>query len=106
QTLSVAENSAAGAVVGTVVASDPDVGQLLAYSITGGNAAGTFAINSSTGQITVADPAALNFETNPFFDLTVQVTDTGSPQLSASATVRVNVADVNEAPTIANQSFS
>ena len=46
------ENSAGGTVVGTVVASDPD-GNNLSYAITAGNIDGAFAINGSSGQISV-----------------------------------------------------
>ena len=98
QTFTVAENSAAGAAVGTVVASDPDAGQTLSYRITAGNAAGAFAIDSGTGQITVANSAVLDYETTPTFALTVRVTDNGSPALSGTATVTVNLGNVNEAP--------
>jgi hypothetical protein len=98
QTFSVNENSGNGTVVGTVVASDPDAGQTLSYQITAGNASGAFAIDAGTGQITVADPAALDYETTPPFTLTVQVTDNGSPALSTSATVTINLNNVNEAP--------
>ena len=99
QTFSVAENSPIGTVVGTVVASDPDAGQTLTYAITAGNTNGAFAISASTGQLTVANISALDFEATPTFSLTVQATDNGSPVLSSSATVTVNLTNVNEAPT-------
>ena len=98
QSFAVNENSANGAIVGTVAASDPDAGQALTYQITAGNASGAFAIDASTGQITVANGAALDYETTPAFTLTVQVTDNGSPALSSTATITINLADVNEAP--------
>jgi hypothetical protein len=44
----------------------------------------------------------LDFETTPTFALTVQVTDNGSPALSASATVTVHLNDVNDAPVLDN----
>ena len=84
--------------MGSVVASDPNSGQTLAYQITAGNASGAFAIDSHTGQLTVANAAALDFETTPTFSLTVQVTDSGSSALSASATMTINLSNVNEAP--------
>ncbi len=56
---------------GTVAASDPDAGQTLNYAITSGNTGGAFAIDGSSGQITVANSAPLDFETTPSFDLTV-----------------------------------
>src|SRR5262249_41071081 len=105
QSLSVAENSNGGTVVGTVVASDPDVGQTLTYAITGGNevvvggnTVNAFTIDHDTGVIKVSSAAAMDFETNPSFSLTVTVTDSGSPPLSKSALVTVNLDDVNETP--------
>ncbi len=103
QTFSVAENTANGVTVGTVLANDFDAGDTKSFAITGGNSSGAFAI-SSAGVITVADTTKLNFETTPTFSLTVQVTDSGS--LSASNTVTINLTNVNEAPTIAPQTFS
>ena len=47
--------AADGTVVGSVSASDPDAGDSLSYAITGGDPTGVFAINSATGEITVAD---------------------------------------------------
>ncbi len=98
QAFAVNENSADGTVVGTVAASDPDAAQTLSYRITAGNTSGAFGINSSTGQITVANSAALDYETTPTFLLTVQVTDNGSPAESSWATVTINLVNVNEAP--------
>ncbi len=85
-------------MVGTVTASDPDGGQTLTYAITGGSGSAAFAIDAVNGAITVADPAALNFEATPSFLLFVTVADSGSPTLSVSAIVTVNLNDVNEAP--------
>ena len=104
QTFSVAENSGTGTAVGTVVAADVDAGDTRTFAITGGNSGGAFSINPSTGAITVASTAALNFETTPTFSLTVSVTDAGT--LSANNTVTVNLTNVNEEPTIAPQTFS
>ncbi|WP_254508784.1 cadherin domain-containing protein [Anatilimnocola floriformis] len=104
QTFSVAENSANTTAVGTVVAADVDAGDTRTFAITGGNTGGAFAINATTGAITVANSAALNFEGTPSFSLTVSVTDAGN--LSTSNTITVNLTNVNEAPTIAPQTFS
>jgi putative intracellular protease/amidase len=93
---SLIENAANGTSVGTVIASDPDAGQTLTYAIIGGNDSGAFAINPTTGQITVANATALDFETNPVFHMTVQVTDSGSSPLSATAAVVVTLQDVAE----------
>lgn len=93
---SLAEDAANGTVVGLVSASDPDAGQTLSYAIVGGNDANLFAIDSVTGAITVANGAGLDFETAPIWNLTVEVTDSGSPALSAQAAVTVDLTDVYE----------
>jgi len=106
-TFSIAENSATGTNVGTpVVATDPEVPpQTLSYSITAGNIGSAFAINATSGQITVANP--LDFETTPTYTLTVQVCDNAAPSACGQATVTVNVTNVNDvAPTITTPSFS
>lgn len=90
------ENSAAGMVVGTVQASDPDAGQTLTYTIVSGNVNGAFAIDVATGKLTVANSAALDFETTPLFELEVAVTDNGAPALSDSSKVLILLTDVLE----------
>ena len=77
--------------VGTKTGTDVD-GDTLAYSITAGNDEGLFAINASSGAITVA--GALDHETASTHDLIVTATDAGS--LSSSATVSVTVTDVSD----------
>jgi hypothetical protein len=78
QTFQVEENSGNGMLVGTILAVDPDNGQTLTYTILSGNTGGTFAVAASTGQITVANTTLLDFETNPVFNLSVQVADNGT----------------------------
>jgi hypothetical protein len=93
------ESSAVGTVVGSAAGSDPDAGDVLSYAITGGNTGGAFAIDAVTGEITVANPAALDFETTPSFALIVSVTD--ALGLSTSTTVDVGLSDtleLNEVP--------
>ena len=103
QAFSIAQNLPNGTLVGTVQASDPDQGQVLTFSITGGNTNSCFAINASTGTITVANAVALTPQT---FNLTVRATDNGNPSLYTQATVSVTVTSVNQAPVINNQSFN
>jgi len=92
----VAENSANGTVVGTVSGTDPDSGDTKSYSFTD-SAGGRFAINSSTGQITVANSALLNYESATSHSVTVRVTDGGG--LTYDETFTINLTNVNEAPT-------
>ena len=105
-TFVIVENALVGTVVGTPMASDPDAGQALTWAITGGNASGAFTINTTTGQITVANSTPLDFETTPTFSLTVRVTDNGATPLSAQATITINLTNVNEAPVIGNFMFT
>lgn len=100
-TFTINENLVNGSIVGTVSGADPDVGDILTYAIVGGNTGTAFAINSTTGEVSVANVSVLDFETNPSFSLAVEVTDNGQPNLSDTATVTINLTDVNEAPNLA-----
>ncbi len=101
-TFSIAENSANATAVGTVSAGDPN-GDPLTYSILSGNTDKAFAVNSSNGQITVADSGQLDYESSPVFLLTVQASD---GVYSGSAIITVNLKDVNDPPVINDQTFS
>ena len=105
-TTSVQENSANGTTVFTVTANDVDAGSVLTHSITGATVAGAFAINASTGEITVANSAALDTKTNPSITVNVQVTDNGAPTLNAATTVAITVGDVNEAPVFQSEPYA
>ncbi|QQL45498.1 cadherin domain-containing protein [Sulfuriroseicoccus oceanibius] len=100
---SVAEDAAVGTVVASVAAADIDSSDTLGYAITAGNESGAFAIDSN-GNITTA--AALDFETTASYALTVTVSDNGTPVLNDTATVTVNVTNVNEAPAASDGSGS
>lgn len=98
QSFSVTENLPNGTPVGTVLL-DPGDENSIEYSITAGNTSGAFAINASTGAITVADTTSVDFEAASLFALTVIVSDDGGTTTDA-ATVTVNINDVNEAPVL------
>ncbi|MBC7817911.1 MAG: cadherin repeat domain-containing protein, partial [Planctomycetaceae bacterium] len=102
QSFALPENSTNETIVGTVAASDADL-DALSYAITSGNTNGAFAIDASTGLITVANPAMLNFEATPIFTLNV---DVGDGIETDSAVVTINLSNVNEAPSIAPASRS
>ncbi|MFM7469489.1 MAG: beta strand repeat-containing protein, partial [Vampirovibrionales bacterium] len=96
---SIAENSANGTTVATFAGTDPDAGQTatLTYSLTN-NAGGRFAINSSTGVVTVADSNLLDFESATTHNITVRVTDAGG--LTRDLTQNITVTNVNDAPNL------
>jgi hypothetical protein len=81
------ECSPNGTSVGTVIATDPDAGQTLSYSIESGNTNDVFAINASTGELSIASSAALNVD----FTLVVKVQDNGVGELSSQASITINV---------------
>lgn len=87
------ENSALGTPVGTVSATDPEGGSV-AFSITGGNLVGAFAIHPGTGAITVQ--GALDYETRSRYDLTVRAQDNGNPVKATAVAVTVNVGNALE----------
>ena len=99
-TLTIAEDAATGAAVGTVAAADPDE-DALTYSITAGNDDGKFRIDSR-GSLLVA--GALDFETTSSYALTVQAADLDG--LSDTAAVAVTVTDVNEAPSFGAATYT
>ena len=104
---SVEENSMAGLVLGTLVATDPDESapnNTLTYKVLSGNNAGMFAL-SDAGKLSVAKDG-LDYETVTSYTLTVQVSDAGTPSLSDTAIVKISVLNVNEKPEIADASYS
>lgn len=94
----VAENAASGSSVGFLEAFDIDAGDTKTFSKTGGTGAALFDVNATTGQITVAVGANLNFEATNTYTLNVRVQDTAG--LFATRTVTINLSDVNETPTL------
>ncbi|MEZ0260537.1 MAG: cadherin-like domain-containing protein, partial [Alphaproteobacteria bacterium] len=104
----IAENSANGTVVADANSTNPEGGQTVTYSITAGNTGGAFAINSSTGVITVVGPT--DFETSPVYNLTIRATDDGGTANGgidfSEQTLIINLTDVNESPIVTNNGLS
>ena len=89
----VGEDASVGSAVGTVSASDADVGDTLSYSIVSGNEGGMFSMAASTGAVTVAK--GLDYETMRRYALTVQVSDGRGGTATVAVSVGVtNVLDV------------
>ena len=88
--------------VETVVATDADEpgnqNSHIRYRIISGNSRGTFILDSDTGEIQLDQ--ALDFETQSRYDLIVVAEDQGDPSLSDTATVAIDVFNVNEAPPV------
>ena len=88
----VSEDAATGDSVGAVSATDPDADDTVTYAITAGNGDGKFAMDESTGAITVA--GALDHEATASYSLTVEASDGNSG--TATTTVEIGVTDVPE----------
>ena len=91
QTLTIPENSPSGTVVGSSIISGTKYKAPLTYSIQSGNTNIAFNINGTTGVITVNNQPALNYANNPVFNLLIKVTDSGSPQTTASAVTTIQL---------------
>ena len=96
----VAENTAAGVNIGSVVVATDADNDTLTYTLSGTDAA-SFGINSTTGQLRTR--AALDYETKRSYTVTVTVTD-GS--FTGTIAVTINVTNVveNSAPAFTESS--
>ena len=103
-TLSVAENSAADANVGSAVTATDTESDTLTYSLSGADAS-SFSIDSATGQIKVGSGTTLDYESSTTsYSVTVGVSDlkdssgTADTVVDDTITITINVTDVNEPP--------
>ncbi len=95
---SVAENSPAGTLVGQMQPVDP--GTQLQYSISNDESNGLFAIDSTTGELTVQSVGGLDHELQSEFALTIKAVSVSEPEIFDFASVLIEVADVNEPPVL------
>lgn len=94
QSFNVNENAANSTSVGIVLATDPDAGTTFSdWTITFGNGDGVFAINSSSGEITVVDNTNLDFETTTNYTLTLTVSDGVNTSVAEEVTIAVTDVD-------------
>ena len=97
----VTENAINGTLVGRAAGLDPDAGAVLSYSFApGGNAGGRFAIDGSTGDITVLRGDLIDFEASQNQLVIVRVTDQAG--LSFDRPVVLTITDANDPPVIAS----
>ena len=83
----VSEEAPIGHAVGSVSATDPDEGDTVTYSITTGNGDGKFAIDSTSGDVTVA--ASLADVAGTLYTLTAGAGD-GTDTSTATVTIQVS----------------
>jgi hypothetical protein len=96
QSFSVSEDATNTTSVGTVATTGDD--DSVTFSIQSGNTGNAFAINAGTGELTVNDTTAIDYETAASFTLGIRASDGGT---NSDQTVTVTVTDV--APAIADQ---
>lgn len=89
QPFEISEAAADGALVGVVDADPSQTGDTLTYSILAGNTSGAFAIDASTGALTIANASLFDHESNPEMVLLVQVTDQRGNSDSGSVVVTI-----------------
>ena len=99
--VSIAENATVDTLVLGVQAADTDLGPngMIKYSIVSGNQLGFFKINEDSGALTVNQSLDLETKThaaNARYALTIQAEDQGTPPLSSTKVVTVQVSPVNE----------
>ncbi|MCC7260586.1 MAG: cadherin repeat domain-containing protein, partial [Alphaproteobacteria bacterium] len=86
---SILEGSADGSAVATISATDPDAGTTLTYSLTD-DAGGRFAINASTGVVTLASGGpGVDYDDATSHDISVRVSD-GALYTEDTFTITVN----------------
>lgn len=96
QDFSIDENKPNNTYVGTIQATDKDLGQTLSFSIIAGNTDAAFRIEPNTGKLFVNNISALNYEVNQSFALQVKVSDNYTSSLSDTAIITVKIQDIEE----------
>ncbi|XP_072754595.1 protein dachsous isoform X1 [Anoplolepis gracilipes] len=88
------ENLPSGTLVGSVSATDPDLGKnsLLRYAVVQPNS--SFTVDPDTGEITTREP--LDRETKDVHELVLEARDQGTPSRAARVPLKVTVLDVND----------
>ncbi len=108
QSFNIDEDAANTTSVGTVLATDGDVTATTfsSWTITAGNGDGIFAINSSTGELTVLDNTNLDYETTTSYTLTLTVSDGINTSATETVVVGINPNNISDPVVTANQTFS
>jgi gliding motility-associated-like protein len=100
QQFSINEDSNAGSLIGTVIATDED-NDNLNFEIISGNIDDAFSIDMSSGEISLTAANIINYENQAEYQLTIQVTDDDPDPLSAQAIITIKILDIDE-PFVAN----
>ena len=99
------ENSSNGTSVATLSAHNPDGDTILYELISSSPFEDVFALDMTTGEILVIDTNKLDFEISPEYILVVSVTDDHLQHTPRSATITIELNDVNEAPYLESETL-
>jgi hypothetical protein len=98
---STVDEANAGAILGAITLTDPDEGQTHTLTVTGDDRVTTKQDAEGGWWLVLADGMSFNYETDGgSVTVTVMVTDSGDPAMSASTDVILTINDVNEAPDV------
>lgn len=97
QVFTIAENTPAPVIIGTITSSYPP-GDELVYTLLSGLSMDAFIIDTN-GQLYLTDGSLLDHETRPQMDLVVRVSNISQGAISEDLLLRIQVLDVNEPPT-------
>lgn len=104
---SVFEDANPGSPIGRIFALDPEHPTApLQFTIVGGTGADAFAIDPSSGVMTVTDPSSINFSDTQLLTLIVEVADASNPLATVIVEVPITVNDANDPPQILTQQLS
>jgi Cadherin domain len=96
QTFQVNEDCSNGTLIGTLVATDGDPGQILSYKIESGNEDRAICLDSCSGEIFVDNPACFDFERKQTLVFMISVCDNDSKMpLKSFATLTITILDVS-----------
>ncbi len=101
------ENSAAGTLVATISVIDPEGNpEDHTISLLEEGLASNFVFDSSTGELSVAEGAVLDFESNRVHELLFEITDTTGESETTRGVFTVELTDENDAPRVLTQQLN
>jgi hypothetical protein len=95
QVFNLNENSVNGTIVDTVRIYVKDDEQKVYFKIVDGNVDNAFSINENMGALYVNDSKYINYETNPVFNLSVEVRNDYDEPIRDTANITINLVDVS-----------
>ncbi len=91
-TVEIPENLPSYTTILNIKKADPN-SDVVTLSLKSGNTGGAFEINSS-GNLSINKKSALDFETNPEFNLVIELKDNGTGRLTSTYTVKIKLKNI------------